>query len=106
PRSELAGVDAETHRSALLLDVALLGQEIDDGMRREGVELRRVRVRSVENLAGDIHDGALHSQAQPQVWHQVLAREPRRQHLSLDAPMTEATGHDDAVDVGERGHVL
>ena len=106
PGSELARIHAEPHGAALLLDVALLGEQVDDRMRREGVELRRVRVRSVENLAGDIDDGALHSEAQPEVRDQLLPRVSRGEHLALDAAMTEAAGHDDAVDALERAHVL
>src|SRR5947208_4579747 len=36
-RRELARIHAEPHRAAFLLDVALLGQQVDDRMRREGV---------------------------------------------------------------------
>src|SRR5205085_11105685 len=40
---EDARVTTQAHRSALLVDVSLLGQQVDDRMRRERIELRRVR---------------------------------------------------------------
>src|SRR6202030_1778164 len=91
---------------ALLLDVALLGKQIDDRDRREGIELGRVRVRAVENLPGDIDDGTLHSQAEAEVRNQMVPRESGGEHLAFDAAMAEAAGDDDAVDTLERAHVL
>ena len=102
----LHGIDAEPHGAALLLDVALLGEQVDDRVRREGVELGRVGVSGVEHLAGDVDDGALHAEAEPEIRDQVLAGVPRGEHLALDAAMAEAARHDDAVDTFERRHVL
>src|SRR3984893_10795013 len=100
-RRELAWIHAQAHGAPLLLDIALLREEVDDRMGGEGVELRRIRVRCVENFAGDVHHRALHSQAEAEIGNLVTPRVARCEHLSLYASMPEASGHDDSIDTVE-----
>src|SRR5260370_14736503 len=62
-RDELARIEAEAHRGAHLVDVPLLGHEVDDRRRGESGELSRVCIRGVKSLTREVDDRALHSQA-------------------------------------------
>src|SRR4029077_16821776 len=45
----------------------------------------------------------LHAEADAEVWHPALAREPRRKNLALRAARAKAAGHEDAVHPLEPG---
>ena len=94
-RQQLGRVQAQAHRAALVLEVALVGHEVDDRVRREHVELGRVDVVRLQDLARELDDRALQAEAQAEVRDPVVAREVRREDLALDAPMAEAAGHED-----------
>ena len=64
---QLAGIETEPHRAALVGHVALLGQEVDDGMAGEGIELRAVGVRLAQQIAAELDHRALHPETEPQV---------------------------------------
>src|ERR1700682_163251 len=102
---QLAGVEAETHGAALIGDVALLGQEVDDRMAGEGVELGAVGVRVTELVAAELDDGAVHPEAETQVRRQRGPGESGRGNLPLDAAMTEPARNHDAVDIVERPQI-
>ena len=101
-RGQLARVQAEAHRAAHLIDVALLGHQVDDRGRGERGELGRVGVGRVQGLAREVDHGALHAEAQAQVRDAVVARIARRDHLALYAAVAEPAGHDDAGDSHQR----
>src|SRR5688500_11610657 len=99
---EHAGVRAEAHGAALVGDVALFWEEVDDRVRRERVELGRVRVVGPEGLPRELDDHALHAHAEPERGDPLLASEADRLHLALDAAVAEAARHDDSVEADER----
>ena len=68
---ELDRIGAQAHRAAEVGDLLLLGQEVDDGVRRLGIELRRVRAVHVGDVAGELAHRDLHAQADAEV------RDPR-----------------------------
>src|SRR5262252_477713 len=94
-------VEAYPHRAALGGEPALLGQEIDDEVRRRRVELRGVRAGEPAHVARVLDDRALHAQTDAEERHPPLARVADRLDLALDPPIAEATRHQDAVDTRE-----
>src|SRR6267143_803763 len=102
---QLAGIQAEPHRSAHLVDVSLLGHEVNDRCRGERRELRGVRVRRVEHLARALPHRALHAKAKAKVWNPVVPGISRRLDLPLDAAISEAPRHHDAGDSHQRRRV-
>ena len=101
-RRELRRVQPQPHRAALVLQLALIGHEVDDRVRGEHVELGRVDVLRADDLARELDDRALQPEAQAEVRHLVVAGEVGGEDLALDAPMAEAAGHDDARRALER----
>src|SRR6266850_1028283 len=99
---EHAGIASEAHRAALVGDVALLRQQIDHGMRRERVELGRVRILGPEGRARELDDHALHAHAEAERRNFALAAEADGLHFALDAAVAEATGYDDPVEADQR----
>src|SRR5207247_3444291 len=90
PGLEDARVAPEPHRAALVADVALLRQEVDHRVWREGVELGRVRVVRAEGGARELADHALHSHAKTERRDPPLAAGPGRLHPALAAAVPEA----------------
>src|ERR1700682_5129801 len=99
---EHAGIAPEAHGAALFRDVALLREQVDHRVWREGVELGRIRVVGSEGSARELDDHALHAHAEPERGHLALAAEADRLHLALDAAVAEAARHHDAVEADER----
>src|SRR5450759_4862570 len=91
-----ARVQAESHRPAHLVDVSLLGHQVDHRCGCERGELCGVGVRRVQHLAGKVDHGTLHAEAQAQVWDPVVPGIARGLHLALDTAVSEAPRHDDA----------
>ncbi len=77
-RHEIAGLRPEPHGGAHVGHVLLLGQQVDDGVRRGRVELARVRALQTADVAGELDHRALQAQADPQERHAALAREAHR----------------------------
>ena len=90
-----AGIEAEAHRAALLLHVALVGHEVDHGVGGEHVELGGVGVLRPEHVPRKLDDAALEPEAQAQVRDLVLAGVVRGQDLALDAAMPEPARDED-----------
>ena len=89
---QLGRVEAEAHRAALVLHVALVRHEVDDRVLGEHVELGRVRVRRADDLAGELDDRALQPEAQAEIRDAVVAGVVGGEDLALDAAMAEAAG--------------
>ena len=104
-RQQLARIKTQPHRTAHLVDVSLLGHEVDDGRRGEGRELRGVGVRRIERLAREVDHRALHAQAQAEVRNAVVPRVARRDDLALDASVAKPARHDDACHSHQRRRV-
>src|SRR5438309_4293043 len=106
PRFEHARVAPQAHRPALVADVTLLRQQVDHRMRRERIELSRVRVIRAEGRARELDDHALHPHAETERRHTPLAAKARGLDLALDAAVAEAARDDDAVEPDERFDVV
>lgn len=53
------------------------------------------------DAASELHDSALHAEADAEEGDVALPAKPNGRDLALDAALAEAAGDDDAVDVGE-----
>src|SRR6266516_5769550 len=77
------GLRAEPHRAAEILDLFLLGQQVDYRVRRLGIHLGRVRAVEAEHVTGELGDSHGHSGADPKVRDLALARNAAGQDLSF-----------------------
>src|ERR1700677_4105195 len=102
---EIGAIAAETHGAAEIASrLALLqlvsaepfSHEADHRLRRRA-EFGRVGFSQSGEGTGGLDDRHLHAEADAEVRHFALAREPRRQDLALGAARSEAAGHEDAV---------
>jgi len=100
-RVQLDRVGTETHRAAEIGDLLLLRQQIDDGERRLGIAFGRVRALHAADAAGELADRHVHAEADAEIGHTVLAREPCRRDLALEAAAAEAAGDQHAVAAGK-----
>ena len=66
-RGELDGLRAEAHRAAEVLDLFLLGQEVDHREGRLGIHLGRVGAVEVADVARELGDRDMHAEADAEV---------------------------------------
>ena len=98
---ELDRLRAEAHRAAEVLDLLLLGQQVDHGMRRLRIHLGRVGAFEAEHVARELGDRDVHAEADAEVRDLALARDAAGEDLSLPAARAEAAGDEHAVDLLE-----
>ena len=82
-------------RSSIAL---LLGQQVDDGIRRLGIHLRRVRAVEPDDVPRELGDRDVHAEADAEVRDLALARDAAGEDLPLPAARAEAAGDEHAVD--------
>src|SRR5207244_2667566 len=97
-----AGIAAEALRAALVRDLPLLLDPVDDRRGALLVELARVGGRQADEFARGEDRGALHPEADAEVRDLVLRGPARRGDLALDAALAVAAGDEDAVHARER----
>src|SRR5215211_4307230 len=85
----------EPHRAALVLELALVGHEVDHWMLGEHVELGRVRVVRPGDVTRELDDGALEAEAQAEVRDALVAGVVRGEDLALDPAMPEPARDED-----------
>ena len=103
----LAGICAETERTALRNIVILIRQEINYLMRRLRIKFAGVRVCHAGDAPCKCDDRNLHSEANPKVGKVVRAAVIRRRDFPLDPAATEPAGDDHAVHIGEHfGNII
>ena len=101
---QLGRIGTETHRAALVLDVVLVGHQVDDRVGAARLELRRVGVLETDDVASELDAGGLQPEAQTEVRDLVLARHLRGLDLALDPAVAEPARDDDAVGATEPVH--
>ena len=104
PRQQLRRVRPQPHGPSLVDHTLLLGQQVDDRVRRGRVELGGVRALEPADVPGELDHCALQPEAQPEVRDPLLPRELDGRDLPLNPPDAEPAGHQDAVRLGQ--HVL
>ena len=82
---ELDGLRAEPHRPAEVLDLLLLGEQVDDGERRLGIHLRRVGAVQPGDVARELGHRDVHAEADAEIRDLLLARHAAREDLPLPA---------------------
>src|SRR5262249_11892825 len=98
---EGATVGAEPHGAALLDHPRLIGHQVDDLLRRLGVELARIGLAPAHDMARELDGRDLHAEAEPEVGNAALARVLGGQDLALDAALAEAAGDHHPVHVAQ-----
>src|SRR5918992_164046 len=98
PIGELDGLRAEAHRAAEVLDLLLLGEQVDDGIRRLRIHLGRVRTGEADDVPRELRHGDMHAEADPEIWNALLARDSGGEDLALPAARSEPARHEHAVD--------
>src|SRR3954470_14353601 len=76
---------AEPHGPSEVLDALLLGQEVDHGVRRLGIHLRRVRAVEPGDVARELGHGDVHAEADAEIGNPALTGNAAREYLSLPA---------------------
>src|SRR5919201_1095539 len=94
-------VETEPHRAALVGEATLLGQEVDDRMRRVRIELRGIRAGEPAHVPRVLDHRALQTETDAEERHALLAGVSHRLDLAFDAAIPESAGHENAVDVAE-----
>src|SRR5579862_235881 len=80
---ELDRLRAETHRATEVLDVLLLGEQVDDRERGLGIHLGRVRAVHPDDVARELRDGDVHAEADAEVRDRILTSDATGQDLPL-----------------------
>src|SRR5512133_2355163 len=101
PFDELNSLCAQPHRPAEVLDLLLLGEQVDDGVGRFRIHLRRVRARQPDDVSRELRDGDVHAETDPQVRDSLLAGDAAGHDLPLPAAGAEAARDENAVDLLE-----
>ena len=89
---------AEAHRATHVAHVFLLWQQVDNRGGRLGVELGRVRSRHARYVTCELGNRDLHTEADTEEWHLMLARKAGRSNLAFNTAATKATGDQHAID--------
>src|SRR3954447_14253119 len=97
PVLNVDGVGAEAHRAAEILDLLLLGQEVDHGVGRLRVHLRRVGAVEPDDVPCELGDGDVHAEADSEVRNVALASDAAGGDLPLPPARPEPTGNENAV---------
>ena len=98
---ELAIVASETHRATLVGDVLLVLHDVDDGILGGVVHLGAVGLIPSEDIACELDDRHLHTEADADEGDIVLAGVAGGDNLALRAAVAEARGYDDAMEIAE-----
>src|SRR4051794_9251127 len=100
-RGELDRLRAEPHRPAQVLDLFLLWKQIDDGIRRLGIHLRRVGTVEADHMARVLGDRDVHAEANAEVRNLPLSSDAAGQDLPSPPARAEPAGNEHAVDLLE-----
>src|SRR6185436_15931901 len=85
PLDELDRLRAEAHRAPEVLDLLLLGEQVDHRIGGLGIHLGRVRAVEAEHVPGELADRDVHSETDAEVRDALLARDAAGEDLPLPA---------------------
>ena len=103
---DLDRLRTEAHRAAEVLDLLLLGEQVDDRERRLGVHLGRVRTLHAADVPCELGHRDVHAEADAEVRDLLFARHTAREDLPLPTARAEAARDEHAVDLLELVHCL
>ena len=106
PLLELDRLRAEAHRAAEILDLLLLGEQVDHGERRLRIHLGRVGAVHPADVTRELGDGDVHAEADAEVRDLLLARDAAGEDLPLPAARAEPARDEHAVGLLELVHGL
>ena len=94
---QLARIGAQTHRAALVLNVLLLGHQVDEQIIGVLVELGGGGTLQAHDVARELAHGRLQAQANAQEGNLVLASVACGLDLALEGTLAETAGNQDRV---------
>ena len=86
PGSSSSHICTEAHRPTHVVDVLLVGHQVDDGSRGRRIDLPRVGAVEPCEVPCHVDDHHLEPEAEPETWDLVLARVARRLRSSPRSP--------------------
>src|SRR5881394_2676 len=101
-RAQAAGIGAEAHRAAHFLDPFLRAHQRDHGILALRLELARVRVGDLADVAGELDDRGLQAEADAEERQLVLARPANRLEHALHAAYAEPARNEQRVVLAEQ----
>ena len=105
--AQYAVVASEAHRASEVGDALLLFHKVDDLVRGGGVNLRGVGIAPAQDVAGELDDHALHTEADTQCGDAVLTGIAQGDELPIDTAGAEARSYDDTIDIPQQfGYIL
>src|SRR5207247_4525288 len=99
---EAAGIGAQPHGAAHLLDAFLGAHQRDHRVLALRLELTRVGIGDLADVAGELDDGGLEAETDAEERELVFARPADRLEHPLDAAHAETAGDAEAVIVAEQ----
>ncbi|SCH06300.1 Uncharacterised protein [uncultured Clostridium sp.] len=87
--------------TADILDSILIRHQMNHRMRGIGIQLHTVGVLISDDMAGKLHNGHLHTQAQPQERNIIFTGIADGADLTLDTAIAEAARHQNTVHIGQ-----
>ena len=96
----LTRIQSQTHRTAQILNIKLFRHQVDNRMCAVRIELRAVGISHTANVTGKFNYCALHAQADTEERNLVLTCILNSLNLALNTAVTEAAGHQNAVNTG------
>src|SRR5438067_4859237 len=99
---ELAGVAAQAHGAAEIVDAEQIAQLVDHFRGALGIDFGRIGVVQTRDVARVLDRRPLEAVADPEVRNAALARDLRRLHHSPRSTIAESSRHEDAVGAVEQ----
>ena len=81
------------------INSVLLRHQMNHRMGSLGIQFCAVGVFPANDMAGELHNGHLHTKAQPQKWHLMLPGITDRADFSFRTPVAETAGNQNAVHI-------
>src|SRR5436305_11425226 len=95
--SEAADPVAQAHGTAFIGHLALRIHQIDDGIGGLRIKFGAVGAFEPQHIAGELDNGHLNPQTEPQVWLVHTTSEVRGLYVAFDTTMTKTAWYHDAI---------
>lgn len=92
-RDKMAGVQSQSHGTALLFDFLLFIEKVDYWMRGILVELSGICPVILQHAARELYDHDMHTQTQTEIRYVVLASIPGSLNFTFNASISEPSGY-------------
>ena len=100
-RLDFAGPGAQSHGASQFFHAAQFAQLVNHPMRSSRVKLARIGLRQPANIPGKLDTRSLHAQTNTEIRDFFLASITNCNQHAFNAPLAEASGHENTVVVGQ-----